>query len=453
MSGMNQAAERILALADEGSFTEFGKEVTMRSTDFDLSIPKEAGDGVVTGIATVGGTPVAVYSQDRTVLNGSFGEMHAKKILNLYEFALKTGLPVVGMLDSAGVRLEEATDALEAFGELYRMKAKASGAILQIDLVFGRTGGMAAVAAGLSDFVLMENSAELFVNAPNTLPGNFEEKLNTASASYRAEAAGDVSFTGTEEELISFTKELLGLLPANCEELAVGESADDLNRMTPELEGETSAKAFAAALGDGERFTEMKPSYAPDMITGFIKLDGMTTAVVANGSDALTAAGLRKAAEFVRFADAFDLPLVTLSHAVRLEASEEGEKALLREADALVSALSSSTVPKVNVVIGDMIGNAYLIMNSKASGADIVYALDGVKIGLMDGSAARKILSDGGEEAARKFEEKQTVRQAAKRGYVDEIVAARSLRKKVLIAMEILSAKRGEPIAKKHAGK
>ena len=451
MSGLSKARERILFLTDEGSFTEFGKEVTMRSTDFEVSASKEAGDGVVTGYATVEGKPVAIYSQDRTVLNGSFGEMHAKKILNLYEFALKTGMPVIGMLDSSGVRIEEALDAMEAYGQLYTMKSKASGAILQIDLVFGRTGGMAAVSAGLSDFVLMENGAELFVNAPNAIRGNFEEKLNTASAAFRAERSGDVDFVGTEDEMLSCVKELLRILPENAEEIALGDSSDDLNRMTPELSGTTSAKTIAKALGDEQRFLELKDKYAPEIVTGFIELDGMTTAVVGNETEVLTAAGLRKAADFVRFADAFGIPLLTLSKGVRLEAEEASEAAFLGETSAFVSALSSATVPKLNVVIGDSIGSAGLIMNSKAIGADVSYAVEGVKIGIMDAKAAKKILADEAAEA--RFEENQSALEAAKRGFVDEIVSAPSLRKKVLIAMEILSLKREKPIVKKHAGK
>ena len=451
MSGLSKARERIFALADEGSFTEFGREVTMRSTDFEVSAPKEAGDGVVTGYATVDGKPVAIYSQDRTVLNGSFGEMHAKKILNLYEFALKTGTPVIGMLDSSGVRIEEALDALEAYGKLYEMKTKASGSILQIDLVFGRTGGMAAISAGLSDFVLMENGTEFFVNAPNALHGNFEEKQNTASASFRAEKCGDVDFTGNEDELLEFVRELLRILPENAEELALGDTSDDLNRMTAELSGATSAREIAKALGDEKKFLELKKAFAPDMVTGFIELDGMTTAVVGNETDTLTAEGLRKASDFVRFADAFGLPVLTLSKGIRLESEEKAEKALLGEASRFITALASATVPKLNVVIGDTIGSAGLIMNSKAIGADVSYAVEGVKIGIMDAVSARKILAD--ETAAARFEANGTAEEAAKRGYVDEIVAAPSLRKKVLIAMEILSSKREKPIVKKHAGK
>ena len=195
----------------------------------------------------------------------------------------------------------------------------------------------------------------------------------------------------------------------------------------------------------------MKKAFAPELVTAFVELDGMTTAVLGNESDTLTPDGIRKAAGFVRFADAFGLPVLTLSKGVRLEATEETEKAFGKEAAAFVSTLASATVPKLNVVIGDLIGNAYLLMNPKATGADVVYALEGVKIGIMDKDAAKKILSD--DAVISRFEAEQAVSKVAKRGYVDEIVSASSLRKKVLLAMEILSAKRETPIVKKHAGK
>lgn len=455
MSGISKARERILAISDEGSFSEIGGAVTLRSTDFCSSAEAMAGDGVITGFATVNGTPVCIYSQDRSVLGGSVGEMHAKKILSLYDYALKMGLPVIGMIDSSGLRLEEMTDALESFGSLYEMKTRASGAILQIDLLFGRTGGGMAIASGLSDFVLMERSAELFVNAPNTLAENTEEACNTASALFQAAECGNVDFIGTEEELFDYTKRLLKILPMNCQDLAVDVSSDDLNRMTSELSEESDIRTIAASVADQGAFIEVKKDYADSMVTGFILLDGMTVAVIGNQKPLISAEGLQKAVSFVRFADAFDIPLLTFTDASGFETTLGSEKAILKSAAEFVSVLSSATVPKLNVILREATGSAYVLMNSKAVGADMVYAVSGAKIGVMNGAMAAKIVGGGREpeKTAERFEKMQTAIMAAKRGYVDEIIEMPSLRKKILLAMEILSGKREKPIVKKRPGK
>ena len=225
------ARERILLLADEGSFVELGSRVEMRTTDFGTTLPKEAGDGVITGYATVGGRLVYMYSQDAEVLNGSIGEMHGRKIAHLYELAMKMGAPIVGMLDSAGLRLEEVTDALEGFGALYRAKSQCSGVVPQISMIFGKCGGGLSVLAALSDFVYMTDDAKLFVNAPNTLPGNTAEKLDTASAEFQAAESGIVDGRGSAVEITGMVRDLLSVLPASNEWPAEEEGRDDLNRL------------------------------------------------------------------------------------------------------------------------------------------------------------------------------------------------------------------------------
>ena len=195
----SKAADRIAALLDESSFVEIGSLVTARSTDFNLTEEKAASDGVITGYGLIDGNLVYVYSQDASVLGGSIGEMHAKKIVRLYSLAMKMGAPVIGLLDSAGMRLQESADALNAFGMLYRRMAFASGVIPQITAVLGKCGGSLAVAAGMSDFVFMEGeSAKLYVNSPNALEGNKEE--DTAGAKFQSDKSGLADFVGTEEE-------------------------------------------------------------------------------------------------------------------------------------------------------------------------------------------------------------------------------------------------------------
>ncbi|MBR4608728.1 MAG: carboxyl transferase, partial [Lachnospiraceae bacterium] len=234
MSNTSKASQRITALLDDNSFVEIGALVTARATDFNLKPTDAPSDGCITGYGVIGGNPVYVYSQDVSVMNGTLGEMHAKKIANLYDLAMKTGAPVIGLLDSAGLRLQEATDALNAFGELYLKQTLASGVIPQITAVMGNCGGGLAVLSAMADFTFMEEkSAKLFVNAPNCLDGNTVAKCDTASAKFQAQEAGIVDFVGDEASVIAKIRDLVTLLPANNEDDAsyLVECTDDLNRV------------------------------------------------------------------------------------------------------------------------------------------------------------------------------------------------------------------------------
>ena len=197
----NPASLRIANLLDEGSFVEIGGQVTARATDFNMQEKKAPTDGVITGYGVIDGNLVYVYSQDASVLNGTIGEMHAKKIANIYDMAMKMGAPVIGLIDCAGLRLQEATDALNAFGSFYYKQAMASGVIPQITAVFGNCGGGLAAAAALSDFTFMAENGKLFVNSPNTIPGNTADKCDTASAKFQSEESGIVDGVGSEEEI------------------------------------------------------------------------------------------------------------------------------------------------------------------------------------------------------------------------------------------------------------
>ncbi len=446
------ARDRILLLADPGSFVELGARIEMRATDFGTSLQKEAGDGVITGYATVGGKLVYIYSQDASVLNGSIGEMHARKIAHLYELAMKMGSPIVGMLDSSGLRLEEVTDALEGFGFLYRTKSRCSGVVPQISMIFGKCGGGLAVLAALSDFVYMTEDARLFVNAPNTLPGNTREKLDTASAEFQAAESGIVDGRGSATEITGMVRDLLSVLPANNEWPAEEAGSDDLNRLTPELQGQADAGYIAQVISDGHFLLEVKEEYAPEMAAGFIVLDGATAGFIGNRKETLTARGLRKAAAFVNFCDAFEIPLLTLTNVSGYEAGVEEEKQLAKASSEFALAIGSATVPKINVIL-NATGSAYVLMNSKALGADVVYAYEDAKIEVMNAESASKII--GGDDlgkVAEAFDEKQSALSAAKRGYVDELITPDTLRKHVLAAFEMLYGKR-ESVFRKHSGK
>ncbi len=429
-------------------------------------------DGVVTGYGLIQNNPVYIYSQDASVLNGTIGEMHAKKIAHVYELAIKTGVPVIGLIDCAGVRLQEAADALAGFGQIYKVKTKASGIIPQISAVFGNCGGGVAIMAAMSDFTFMEkNNAKLFVNSPNTLAGNYTEKLDTASADFQ-QGAQVVDFTAEgEEEVLSGIRELVSILPGNNNDTAFSdECMDDLNRMTENFAAETADPAVALEdIGDNNFFMEVKKEFAKEMVTGFICLDGMTIGVIANRTaqfdengktvakyDArLTTAGCNKAVSFIKKCDAFNIPLLTLTNAEGFATTVEEEKTIAVAAAQLAAAFTEADVPKVNMVTGNAYGTAYICMNSKHIGADMVFALEGADIGVMDAQVAAKVMygddknADIAEKAA-EFAAQSGTEAAAARGYIDSVVAPGSARKQLLYAFEMLFSKSGYPISKKH---
>lgn len=473
MSTTSQASQRIAALLDENSFVEIGAMVTARSTDFNLKQTETPSDGVVTGYGVIGGNLVYVYSQDASVLNGSVGEMHAKKIANLYDLALKTGAPVIGLVDSAGLRLQEATDALNGFGEIYLKQVKSSGVIPQITAIFGTCGGGLAIVPTLTDFTFMESSkAKLFVNSPNALDGNEISKCDTSAAKFQSEEAGIVDVVADEATILAEIRELVSMLPANNEDdMSFEECTDDLNRACAGIEncvGDTSI-ALSQIADNGVVF-EVKRGYAKEMVTAFIKLNGVTVGAVANRSEVygedgevaekydavLTAAGCDKAADFITFCDAFNIPVLSLTNVKGYKADKCNEKKIAKAAARLTYAFAEATVPKLNVIIGQAYGSAYIAMNSKAIGADITMAWPDAEIGCMDAKLAAKIICDGqGAEAidacAKEYAALQTSAvSAAKRGYVDQIVDPVDTRKYVIGAFEMLFTKREERPAKKH---
>ena len=473
MSNTTLASQRIASLLDENSFVEIGALVTARATDFNLKQTETPSDGVITGYGVIDGNLVYVYSQDASVLGGSMGEMHAKKIAKLYDLAMKTGAPVIGLIDSAGLRLQEATDALNAFGELYMKQTLASGVIPQITAIFGNCGGGLALVPTLTDFTFMESKkAKLFVNAPNALAGNEISKCDTSAADFQSEKVGIVDAVAEEAEIFAEIRELINMLPSNNEDTdSYIECADDLNRVCADLANCVGDTAIALAnIADDNYFFETKRHYAKEMVTGFVKLNGVTVGCVANRTESyneegevaekfepvLTVRGARKAADFVTFCDAFEIPVLTLTNVKGFEATTCAEKNIAREVARLTYAFANATVPKVNVVIGKAFGSAYVTMNSKAIGADMVFAWDNAEIGTMEAKLAAKIICNGQgadkiDECAKEYAALQNnVVSAAKRGYVDAIIAAEDTRKYVIGAFEMLFTKREDRPAKKH---
>ena len=468
----NAAGRRIAAMLDAGSFVEIGGAVTARNTDFNMQEKETPADGVITGYGVIDGNLVYVYSQDVSVLNGAIGEMHAKKITRIYDMAMKMGAPVIGLIDCAGLRLQEATDALEAFGGLYLKQSMASGVIPQITAIFGMCGGGLSLIPALADFTFMEEKGRLFVNSPNAIAGNRIEKCDTASAAFQSKEVGLVDGVKTEDEILEDIRTLICMLPCNNEEDAsYDECNDDLNRVCEGIEDAFEDAAIALSqISDDQIFFETKKDFAQDMVTGFIRLNGMTVGAVANRfvvyneegeiaaqfDGSLSADGANKAAEFVEFCDAFNIPVLSLTNVSGFAASEYDEKHLAKAAAKLTYAFANATVPKVNVVTGKAFGSAYVAMNSKSTGADMVYAWETSEIGMMDAALAAKIMyadadADVIKVKATEYKELQSSPYAAaRRGYVDTIIAPADTRKYVIGAFEMLFTKREDRPMKKH---
>lgn len=472
----NSAMQRIAKLVDENSFMEIGSLVTARSTDFNLAQTDTPSDGVITGHGLIDGNLVFVYSQDVSVLGGTVGEMHAKKIAGVYDMAVKMGAPVIGLIDCAGIRLQESVDALEAFGTIYSKQAAASGVVPQISAVFGTCGGGLAVVPALSDFTYMqEDQAKMFINSPNAIDGNRIDKCDTSSAAFQSAETGTIDGTGTEDEILANIRQLVCMLPANNgEDGRVDACVDDLNRACQSLDTMKGDPRYVLReISDQHIFIEAKADYAKEMTAGFIKLNGMTVGAVANCTQiydaqgkqtetfdaALSARGCNKAAEFVTFCDAFNIPVISLTNAKGFRATMCSEKNLAKAVGRLISAFANATVPKVNLIMDKAYGSAYTVMNSKSLGADLVYAWPDAKTGMMDAKLAAKIMyadepASVIEEKAAEYEALQgSVQAAAARGYVDRMIDYPDTRKYLIAAVEMLYTKRVDQPNRKHGTK
>lgn len=478
-TAQTSAMERISGLLDENSFVEIGAKVTRRSTDFNMQEKSVPADGVITGYGIIDGSLVYVYSQDASMLGGSMGEMHAKKICNLYDLALKVGAPIIGLIDCAGLRLQEATDALAGFGELYHKQTMASGVIPQIAAIFGTCGGGSAISATLSDFTFMaEKNAKLFVNSPNALDGNYIGKCDTSSAKYQAEA-GVIDFLGEQEsDVLEQIRQLVSIIPTNNEDDAsFDECEDDLNRTCDVFSSVVDDPAKALAdISDDYFFLEVKKDFAKEMVTGFIRFNGMTIGAVANRKavlddngkavesfdETLTTNGCYKAEKFIEICDAYNIPILSLTNVTGYKATTNEEKSIAQAAAKLTYAFSNATVAKVNLITKKAFGSAYITMNSKHIGADLVFALPSSKIGMMDAKSAVQIMYaediknaksavDMIEEKVSMYESMQSSADvAASRGYVDSIIEPESVRKQMIFAFEMLFTKRENRPSKKH---
>ena len=435
------AKERLEKLFDENSFAELGAF----NTDA----------GVVTGYGTVKGKLVYAFSQE-----GVVNAKHAKKIADVYALALKMGCPVVAVLDSKGVALEEGFNTFDAYGVMFKSQASASGVIPQISIVLGNCLGISTFLPSLSDFVIMsEDSAKMFMLSPSVYSG-LDGKASTYETVGGANALaqrGLVHFE-CENDVKCFEKaqELIELLPANnLDDVNVSIVSDDLNRVDESLNSvvpedntaEIDMKAIITSVADNFKFTEVSENYAENIITGFIRLDGITTGVIAN-SGRINIDGVKKSGEFLNICDAFNIPIITFTDVEGYSTLHIDEQSdVIKYSAKLAFAFANATVPKINVIVRNGIGNSYLIMNSKHIGADIVYAWPSANIALINKEAATKVM--GYKET--QYDIISTPYQIAAEGYIDGVIIPANTRKRILIALEMLMSKRENTVAKKHS--
>ncbi len=462
LSGESLSARgRIAALLDEGSFIEVGALVSARDG-------YTAADGVVTGYGTVDERLVFVYSQDATVLGGAVGEMNAKKICRLYDMAAKMGAPVVGIIDSCGARIGEGIEAQAAMGEIFAAVAKVSGVVPNISLVLGNCAGGAALAASMSDFVIInEKTGRMFVNGPTVIEASTGKKAAVDGKGSFAVSGNAHLCADSDAACIMTAKLLLSYLPSNnLSDAVVLECSDDLNRTSAALasvEGEYDMRSVIAEVVDDGAYFELQSEYAKNAVVGFARLNGVTVGVVGNqpkeSEGVLCGRAIEKIARFVRFCDCFNIPVLTFTDVdgFAVSAAEE-EWGLMRKGARMLYAFAEATVPKVNVIVGKAYGSSYVAMNSKQLGADIVFAFPQAEIAPLSAkTGVQFLMEDKLHEGKKRDELEKTYKSvdasplmAAATDNVDDVIEPAETRSRVIAALEMLASKRAQGPSRKH---
>ncbi len=480
-SGKKTARERLSMLFDEGSFVELDAFVTHRCTEFGMADTKAPGEGVVTGYGTVDGRLVYAYAQDFTVIGGSLGEMHAAKICKVMDMAMKMGAPIVGINDSGGARIQEGIDALKGFGDIFYRNTLASGVIPQICMILGPCAGGAVYSPAICDFVFMvDKTSQMFITGPSVVKSVTGEDVSfdeLGGANTHASKSGVATMAcNNEEECFQQVKSLLSLLPSNNLEIApVYECADDLNRLSQNLSTiipEDAGKSYdirniiKEVVDEGD-FMELFQDFAQNLVTGFARMNGATVGILANQpkvmAGSLDCNSSDKGARFVRFCDSFNIPIITFTDVPGyLPGVAQEHNGIIRHGAKLLYAFSEATVPKINVIVRKAYGGAYIAMNSKHLGADMVFAWPTAEIAVMGPSGAaniifRKEIADSADPIAARQEKIDEYTEkfanpyiAAARGYVDDVIEPDSTRPRLISALEMLMSKRETRPSKKH---
>ena len=475
--GKLTARERIEVLLDEGSFEEFDMYVTHRCTDFGMEKQKVAGDGVVTGWGTINGRQVYVFSQDFTVLGGSLSETHAQKICKIMDMAMKNGAPVIGLNDSGGARIQEGVASLAGYADVFKRNVDASGVVPQISVIMGPCAGGAVYSPAMTDFIFMvRDSSYMFVTGPDVVKTVTNEivtaeELGGASTHTRKSSVADGAYEN-DIEALEQVRILFDFLPLNNREKPpVRPVFDDPARLEIRLDTlipDSATKPYDMkelihALADESDFFEIQESFAKNIITGFIRMDGQTIGVVANQPMVLAGCldidSSRKAARFVRFCDAFNIPILTLVDVPGfLPGTAQEYGGVIKHCAKLLFAYSQATVPMVTLITRKAYGGAYDVMASKHIGADVNYAWPTAEIAVMGAKGATEILyrselGDVEKIAARTKEYEERFANpfvAAERGFIDEVIMPHSSRRRIARAFASLRNKQQGTPWKKH---
>jgi acetyl-CoA carboxylase carboxyltransferase component len=480
-AGKLTARERIELLVDDDSFEEIDLLVETRATDFGLGEKYMAADGVVTGFGRVNGRPVCVYSQDFTVVGGSLGLAHAMKICKAMDMAITAGVPVIGLCDSGGARIQEGVESLGGYAEIFYRNVEASGHVPQISAILGPCAGGAVYSPALTDFVFMvDGTSHMFITGPEVVKAATGETCDfetLGGADTHSRLSGVCHFTaGSEHDCFRQIRELIDFLPQNHREKpkpVMPSDAPDRESDLLESIGELDAKKpyrihdVIWELADGHQFFEVHRGFARNIVVGFIRLDGESVGVVANNPQVLSGAldidASEKAARFINFCDAFNIPLLTLVDVPGYWPGLEQEHAgIIRRGAKLLYAYCRASVPKVTVVLRKAYGGAYDVMSSKHVRGDVNFAWPCAEIAVMGPQGAVNILYKNELKAAKDPEKKRAELvadyverfaspfQAAKRGYIDEVIEARKTRAKVIRAFKFLRSKKVQRLSKKH---
>lgn len=479
--GKQTARERIDALLDPGSFVEIDEFVTHRCVNFGLEKKVFDGDGVVTGYGTIDGRIVYVYSQDFTVLGGSLGEMHAKKICKVMDMALQNGVPVVGINDSGGARIQEAVDALSGYGNIFFRNVKASGVVPQISVIAGPCAGGAVYSPALTDFTLMVDKVGIMhITGPAVIKAVTgedvtSEQIGGAMTHNRVSGVAQL-FASDEAECFGQVRELLSYLPSNnMEEAPHQETGDDPYRIVPELRQAVptnpnrgyDVRDVIGKIVDNGDFFEIQPYWAQNIVTGFARVGGRVIGIIANQAKHMAGCldidASDKASRHIRICDAYNIPIVTFEDVPGyLPGLAQETGGIIRHGAKLLYAYSEATVPKITVVLRKAYGGSYLGMCSKDLGADVVLAWPQAEIAVMGAEGAANIIfareiKDSSDPAATRAEKIEDYREAfanpykaAARGFVDRVILPEETRAELHRALTVTESKREQRPKRKH---
>jgi propionyl-CoA carboxylase beta chain len=480
-AGKKTARERIELLVDKGSFAEIDKLVVHQSHDFGIDATRYPGDGVVTGSGRIHGRPVFVFAQDFTVFGGSLSDAYARKICKIMDLAMKAGVPVVGLNDSGGARIQEGVVSLAGYADIFLRNTLASGVVPQISAILGPCAGGAVYSPAITDFVFMvKGSSYMFVTGPDVIRAVTHEEVTfeeLGGATTHGSTSGVAHFAAeSEDECLALIRELLSFLPQNnLEDPPVRQSLDPPDRVDEELQSVVpdqpnkpyDIKDIVRPVLDDRYFFEVQAEYAPNIVIGFGRLNGRPVGVVANQpahlAGCLDISASLKAARFVRFCDCFNIPLVTFEDVPGfLPGTAQEFGGIIKHGAKLLYAYCEATVPKLTVITRKAYGGAYCVMSSKHIRGDFNFAYPTAEIAVMGPDAAVNILyrreMDAATEPATVKDEKvreyrdkfANPYEAAERGYVDEVIEPRDTRRRLIQALEIVHTKRDHNPPRKH---